>query len=136
MSKLSSIFKGFESSLRVGQQRNEDLYRQHQEVIQELYECQLKQLIKSWKQEFSSQVKLIPLHDQLRDFFRRDEIHFVAINGTCKAERKTQFLFFYARAYGIRGSLDFKGTPPTLRYHKWSLKQDVSIASLVTILAY
>ena len=40
MSKLSSIFKGFESSLRVGQQRNEDLYRQHQEVIQELYECQ------------------------------------------------------------------------------------------------
>ena len=81
MSKLSSIFKGFESSLRVGQQRNEDLYRQHQEVIQELYECQLKQLIKPWKPEFSSSVKLIRLHDQIRDFFCRDEIHFVAIDG-------------------------------------------------------
>jgi len=136
MSKLSSIFKGFESSLRVGQQRNEDLYRQHQEVIQELYECQLKQLIKPWKPEFSSSVKLIRLHDQIRDFFGRDEIHFVAIDGTCKAEETTQFLLFYAGAYGARGSLDFKGTPPTLRYHKWSLEQDVSIVAQVTILAY
>jgi len=133
MSKLSSIFKGFESSLRVGQQRNEDLYRQHQEVIQELYECQLKQLIKPWKPEFSSSVKLIRLHDQIRDFFGRDEIHFVAIDGTCKAEETTQFLLFYAGAYGARGSLDFKGTPPTLRYHKWSLEQDVSIVAQVPI---
>ena len=133
MSKLSDIFQGFESSLRVGQQRNEDLYRQHQEVIQELYECQLKQLIKPWKSEFSSSVKLIRLHDQIRDFFGRDEIHFVAIDGTCKAEETTQFLLFYAGAYGARGSLDFKGTPPTLRYHKWSLEQDVSIVAQVPI---
>jgi hypothetical protein len=117
----------------VGQERNEILYRQHLEVIEELYHCQLRDLVKPWQSEFSSQLKLIRLRDQIRDFFGRDEVHFVAIDGTCKAEETTQFLLFYAGAYGARGSLDLKGTPPTLRYHKWSLEQDVSVVAQVPI---
>lgn len=133
MSKLSSIFKGFESSLRVGQERNEVLYHQHKEVVQQLYELKLQELIKSWKEEFESPLKLIRLRDQIRDFFGRDEINFVAIDGTCKAEETTQFLLFYAGAYGARGSLELKNNPSTLRYHKWSLEQDVSIVAQVPI---
>jgi len=117
----------------VGQERNEILYRQHLEVIEELYHCQLRDLVKPWQSEFSAQLKLIRLRDQIRDFFGRDEVHFVAIDGTCKAEETTQFLLFYAGAYGARGSLDLKGTPPTLRYHKWSLEQDVSVVAQVPI---
>jgi hypothetical protein len=133
ISKLSSIFKGFESSLRVGQERDEHLYYQHLEIVRELYQCQLQELIKSWKAEFSPELKLIRLRDQIRDFFGRDEIHFVAIDGTCKAEETTRFLLFYAGAYGARGSLDLKGSPPTLRYHKWSLEQDVSVVAQVPV---
>lgn len=103
------------------------------EIVEELYQCQLQDLVKPWKPEFSSQLKLIRLRDQIRDFFGRDEVHFVAIDGTCKAEETTQFLLFYAGAYGARGSLDLKGTPPTLRYHKWSLEQDVSVVAQVPI---
>lgn len=117
----------------MGQERNEILYSQHLEVIEELYHCQLRDLVKPWQSEFSSQLKLIRLRDQIRDFFGRDEVHFVAIDGTCKAEETTQFLLFYAGAYGARGSLDLKGTPPTLRYHKWSLEQDVSVVAQVPI---
>lgn len=119
--------------MRFGQERNETLYRQHLEVIQELYQLQLKDLVKAWKPDFSTQPKLIRLRDQIRDFFGRDEVHFVAIDGTCKAEETTQFLLFYAGAYGARGSLDLKGTPPTLRYHKWSLEQDVSVVAQIPI---
>lgn len=119
--------------MRVGQQRNEELYRQHLQVVEELYKCKLKDLVKDWNAEFSSQMKLIRLRDQIRDFFGRDEVNFVAIDGTCKAEETTQFLLFYAGAYGARGSLDLKGTPPTLRYHKWSLEQDVSVVAQVPI---
>ncbi|EAZ87999.1 hypothetical protein [Crocosphaera chwakensis] len=133
MSKLSSIFKGFESSLRVGQKRNEELYHQHLEVVQELYNLQLKDLIKSWQSDFTSPMELIELRDQIRDCFGRDDIHFVAIDGTCKAEETTQFLLFYAGAYGARGSLELKNDPPILRYHKWSLEQDVSIVAQVPI---
>jgi hypothetical protein len=103
------------------------------EVVEDLYQCKLQDLVKPWKSEFSSQMKLIRLRDQIRDFFGRDEVHFVAIDGTCKAEETTQFLLFYAGAYGARGSLDLKGTPPTLRYHKWSLEQDVSVVAQVPI---
>lgn len=103
------------------------------EVVEELHKCKLKELIKDWNPEFSSQMKLIRLRDQIRDFFGRDEVTFVAIDGTCKAEETTQFLLFYAGAYGARGSLDLKGTPPTLRYHKWSLEQDVSVVAQVPI---
>ena len=133
MSKLSDIFKGFESSLREGQKRNEELYSQHQEVVEELYELQLKELVKSWKDEFSSPSKIRRLRDQLRDFFGRDEVHFVAIDGTCKAEETAQFLLFYAGAYGARGSLDVQSDSSRLKYQKWSLEQDVSIVAQVPI---
>jgi hypothetical protein len=133
VSKLSNIFRGFEESLRFGQDRSESLYEQHVDVVQELYDCKLKDLVKAWKTEFSSQPKLIRLRDQIRDFFGRDEVHFVAIDGTCQAEETSQFLLFYAGAYGAKGSLDLKGTPPTLRYHKWSLEQDVSVVAQVPI---
>ncbi|WP_413167735.1 hypothetical protein ACL6C3_13665 [Capilliphycus salinus ALCB114379] len=93
----------------------------------------LKDLVKPWNPQFSTQPKLIRLRDQIRDFFGRDEIHFVAVDGTCKAEETSEFLLFYAGAYGARGSLDLKGTPPTLRYHKWSLEQDVSVVAQVPI---
>ncbi|MBR8834351.1 MAG: hypothetical protein DSM106950_10030 [Stigonema ocellatum SAG 48.90 = DSM 106950] len=119
--------------MRFGQERNEELYRQHLEVVEELYKCKLRDLVKPWNSEFSSQMKLIRLRDQIRDFFGRDEVNFVAIDGTCKAEETTQFLLFYAGAYGARGSLDLKGIPPALRYHKWSLEQDVSVVAQVPI---
>ena len=133
MSKLSDIFKGFEASLRVGQQRNEELYLQHQSVVQELYDLQLKELVKSWKKEFESPSRLIKIHEHIRAFFGRDEITFVAIDGTCRAEETTEFLLFYAGAYGAKGSLNFNDNPPILKYNKWSLEQDVSVVAQVPI---
>lgn len=66
-------------------------------------------------------------------FFGRDDISFVAIDGTCRAEETTEFLLFYAGAYGARGSLNFNDTPPVLKYSKWSLEQDVSVVAQVPI---
>src|SRR5262249_1189218 len=70
---------------------------------------------------------------ELLNFFDRDEIQFVSIDGTCKKDPFSDFMVFSSIAYGVRGKVSLQGDPPTLKYERRSMEEDVSFVAYVPV---
>jgi hypothetical protein len=131
-SAISSIFGSYQTSLRFSQSRYRDLYSERAMNALEFYEAFLNQLIVEFK-EFKDDNLRRRVRRDIAEFFDRDEIQFVAIDGTCDKDPFSDFMVFSSIAYGIRGKVSLLGDPPTLRYERRSMEEDVSIVSYVPV---
>lgn len=132
MSKIAEIYKGYSQALKDSQRNYTDLYRERAANAAEFYEKFLHRLVRSFaglrEPAGGRQVK-----QRLEDFFGTSEIEFVAIDGSCAKDSFSDFIVFFAAAYGVKGVVSFEGEPPQTRYKRWSMDQDVSLVAYVPV---
>ncbi|HOW14043.1 hypothetical protein [Methanosarcina sp.] len=97
------------------------------------YEEFLNGLIINYYEIFSKPHSMGLIDNKIHEYFQKEEIQFVAIDGTCSADPFKDFMVFFAAAYGVRGKIRIETQPPRLTYERWSMDQDVSLVSYVPV---
>ena len=133
MSILSNIFKCYKESLDHSLGLYEDSYKTTAENGKKFYNDFLKDYIIDFESQFSNPHSLNKINEKMRDYFQKDDIQFVAIDGTCSADPFNDFMVFFAAAYGVRGKIQMQTQPPKMSYERWSMDQDVSLVAYVPI---
>ena len=70
---------------------------------------------------------------KIKEFFGKDELSFVAVDGSNDKHQSAEFLSFYGGAYGARGILNLSENPPEIKYKKWEVERDVTMVAFVPI---
>ena len=132
MSKISEIYEGYSQALIDSQNSYTALYQERAQNAAEFYENFLHRLTCPFaplrEPAGNRQVKR-----RLEDFFGTSEIEFVAIDGSCAKDGFSDFIVFFAAAYGVKGAVSFEGNPPRTHYKRWSMDQDVSLVAYVPV---
>lgn len=131
-SVISAIFSGYRRALRLSQDRYGQLYTERAGNAVAFYEDFLKDLIIGYE-GFRQPALRRQIRREAESFFDRDEIQFVAIDGSCNRDAFTDFMVFSSVAYGVRGEISLRGDPPTLQYKRRSMDEDVSFVSYVPV---
>lgn len=131
MSIISRIFNCYKESLDNSIQMYEDSYTQSANNALEFYNSFLKDLIIDYGKQFSQPYHISQINEKMKEFFQKDEIQFVAIDGTCSADPFNDFMVFFAAAYGVRGRIQIQTSK--LAYERWSMDQDVSLVAYVPV---
>ena len=131
-SAISSIFGSYHGALKFSQARFRDLYTERAENAVDFYEKFLNRLIVGFS-GFTNEALRRSVRRDLLSFFDRDEIQFVSIDGTCKKDPFSDFMVFSSIAYGVRGKVSLQGDPPTLKYERRSMEEDVSFVAYVPV---
>ncbi|MFW9944910.1 MAG: hypothetical protein ACFFB7_07925 [Candidatus Sifarchaeia archaeon] len=113
--------------------RYEDAYRVVSENSLSFYNDFLKTLIKDYSKMYRTPSRLNRIVTNTTNYFERTEIPFVAIDGTCSNDAFSDFMVFFAAAYGVQGSVQIESEPPKLKYNRWSMDQDVSLVAYVPV---
>lgn len=131
-SVISAIFSSYRRALDLSQEEYSRLYTERATNAVAFYEDFLKDLIVGF-----DGFQDAPLRRQIRRaaeaFFDRDEIPFVAIDGTCKRDPFADFMVFSAIAYGVRGEISLRGDPPTLQYKRRTMDEDISFVAYLPV---
>jgi len=69
----------------------------------------------------------------IKKFFGKDELNFVAVDGSNDKHQSAEFLSFYGGAYGARGTLKLSENPPVIEYKRWEIERDVTMVAFVPI---
>ncbi len=129
---ISAIFSSYREALKLSQERYSQLYGERAVNAIEFYEDLLKDLIIRFD-EFKEPSLRRQIRGTAEAFFGKDDIQFVAIDGTCKKDPFTDFMVFSSIAYGVRGEISLQGDPPTLKYKRRSMDEDVSMVAYVPV---
>ncbi|MCS7214696.1 MAG: hypothetical protein RMI30_00825 [Thermodesulfovibrio sp.] len=133
MSTISKIFGNYKNSLDYSKKRYQELYIERVSNAQAFYKDFFYKLIKQYKPIFSNSGNLYRLKREILKFFEKEQIDFVAIDGTCSKEPFKDFIIFFGGAYGAKGSISIEGEPPKVRYQKWEINKDVSMVAYIPI---
>jgi len=71
--------------------------------------------------------------NHIKQFFLKDELSFLAIDGSNDKHKSAEFLSFYGGAYGAKGTLSLSDNPPKIKYKKWDISKDVTMVAFVPI---
>ena len=129
---ISSIFSSYRQSLELSQARYTQLYTERAVNAIAFYKDFLKDLILKFD-GFQEAALRRQIRNRVEAFFGTDDIQFVAIDGTCKKDPFTDFMVFSSIAYGVRGEISLQGDPPTLKYKRRSMDEDVSMVAYVPV---
>jgi hypothetical protein len=133
MSRISHIFSCYEESLKHSIDRYEKAYAAVSRNSLNFYNDFLNTLVKDYSKIYSNPAGLNRMVSKTVDYFERKEIPFVAIDGTCSNDPFSDFMVFFAAAYGVQGSIQLESEPPRLKYNRWSMDQDVSLVAYVPV---
>jgi hypothetical protein len=131
-SAISSIFGSYSEALHFSQDRYADLYAERAQNAAEFYEDFLNQLFIQFN-GFKDENLRRRIRRDISNFFDRDEVQFVSIDGTCNKDPFADFMVFSSIAYGVRGKVSLQGDPPTLRYERRSMEEDISFVAYVPV---
>ena len=130
MSTISDILKSYKKSLNITSQRQSKLYSQRSGNVKEFYNKFLKKLIREYN--FESKNFQNRLNDFLEKYFKKKNLSFLAVDGSCDKYQLEEFAIFFAASYGIRGIFDPE-SQPKLSYVRRDLKEDLSMVAYVPI---
>lgn len=133
MSILSKIFNCYKESLDSSIDRYQESYRLTSENGLKFYNDFLNELFIDYGEIFEKQHTMNRIAEKIQAYFEKDEIQFVAIDGTCSADPFNDFMVFFAAAYGVRGKIHLKDESKQLSYERWSMDQDVSLVAYVPV---
>lgn len=133
MSEVSAIYKQYEESLKKSRKEYEESIKEWADALSSIYNKYLEDFISSFGNEFESQIGRIKAKETASSFFGREELPFVAIDGSCYKEEHEGFLSFYGGAYGSRGNVTFEADTAKLQYERWGLSEDVSMVSFLPL---
>jgi hypothetical protein len=133
MSILSKIFNCYKESLDSSINRYQDSYNLTSENGLKFYNDFLNELFIDYGEVFSKPHTMSRISEKIADYFQKDDIQFVAIDGTCSADPFNDFMVFFAAAYGVRGRIHLNDEKKKLSYERWSMDQDVSLVAYVPV---
>jgi len=133
MSIISGIFNCYQESLKKSLERYENAYISNAQNALQFYDNFLNQLVIDYGKMYSNPHMLNQLISKIEEYFQKREIPFVAIDGTCSRDPFSDFMVFFAAAYGVKGCVYIESQPPMLRYERWSMDQDVSLVAYVPV---
>ncbi len=133
MSRISEIYRGYRDALRESQARYEELYMARVGAVREFYRTWFHNLIITYPGRWKKQVYIDRIRRDAEAFFGRREIDFCAVDGSCFKDPFTDFMVFFGASYGVKGRLSLTGSPPHLKYERWSMDQDVSMVAYVPV---
>lgn len=129
---ISAVFGSYRRALDLSQERYSQLYTERAANALAFYEDFLKDLIVEFD-GFQKASLRRQIRREVESFFDRDDIQFVAIDGTCKKDPFTDFMVFSSIAYGVRGEISLCGDPPILQYKRRTMDEDVSFVAYVPV---
>lgn len=131
--EISRIMMGYKSALDKSRERYENMYKDRFENTKTFYDVFLKNLIITLRDRYGEEYKKKELMRLIRNFFRKDILKFIAVDGTCYKHQLTDYMVFFGAAYAIRGSIDLISYPPKIKYERFSAEEDVSMVAYVPI---
>lgn len=129
---ISGIFDGYRRALNLSQERYTELYTERAANAIDFYNNFLKNLIVKFD-SFQEAALRRRIKREVEAFFGRDEIQFVAVDGTCKKDPFTDFMVFSSIAYGVRGTISLQGDPPIIQYKRRGMDEDISFVAYVPV---
>lgn len=133
MSKISEIFDSYKESLDQSLTRYETAYKTTAENALGFYQSFLKDHLVDHCSKYANEAAMSRILERTQNYFQRSEIPFIAIDGTCSKYPFSDFMVFFAAAYGIKGTVNLETRPPGLKYERWSIDQDVSMVAYVPL---
>ena len=126
MSEISKIYKTYRKTLDKTYDEQKKIWKAVKERTVSFYGEFLKNLI-------TVSGSGILIKESARELFGRDEIKFVAIDGSSIKEEFSEFLVFYGGAYAVRGSIKLLESPERVKYERWDFRSDKSIVAYMPL---
>ncbi|WP_457557929.1 hypothetical protein [Candidatus Harpocratesius sp.] len=131
-SKISKILSGYKSSLEHAKKLYEDEYNLRMDNALKFFDDFLNnKLIDFSSLNDADSPKYLRIVDKLRKI--SEQIKFVAIDGTCFKEKLDPYIVFFSCAYAVRGNIDLNTENHSVKYEKWSIKEDKSVVSYLPV---
>jgi len=131
MQSISKIFKSYKDTLDNTYNQQLDNISKIRQRVEDFYKIFLKNLIINYGEIIRDNHKNFLIKENVEKLFGKDNIKFVAIDGSSFKEEFSEFMVFYGGAYAIRGSIKLKDH--TIEYEKWDIKYDKSIVAYIPI---
>jgi len=136
MSKLSQMYEYWKNSIVNAMKRYDENMKESLKHIQDFYTEVLKNYIIDWSKYFGNENFRHNLRQKIEIFFGKNEINFVAIDGTCVKDEGSNFITFFAGAYGARGKIIMKPEGEKIKYERWDFARDVTMMAQIPVYHY
>lgn len=133
MSELSDIYSQFEDSLKDARSQYDESLKEWSEIIMGCHDDYLHRYLHSFGNDFQSQMGRMRARKTAKSFLGREQIPFVAIDGSCDKDDQEGFISFYGGAYGSRGEISFEADSANLKYERWEFDKDVSMVAFLPV---
>ena len=133
MGKLSDIYTAYKRNLDQAQEDYEKSVKERAINSKKFYDEFFKNLIVNHGPSVKNPIFIDQVTAKIHDFFGKDSLNFVAIDGSCDKHNSNEFISFYGGAYGSRGTLTLAQSPPIIDYKKWEIDKDVSMVAFVPV---
>lgn len=133
MSKLSQMYGYWKDSIKTSMKRYDENLEKSLTHLQDFYNTVLKDYIIDWSKYFENQAFRHSLRKKIESFFGKSEINFVAIDGTCIKDEGSNFITFFAGAYGARGKIIIKHEGEKIKYERWDFARDVTMMAQIPV---
>jgi hypothetical protein len=131
MGRISEIISSFSDGLEQSMQEHEQSIIESRKHSEDFYNKFFKKLIvtiPSSNPAFSEKMEV-----EIRKFFGKEDLEFVAIDGSCDKRAAKEYISFFSCAYGAKGTIKLSSNDKQIEYHKWSLEEDVSHVAFLEI---
>lgn len=128
---LSETLRKYEQALTESNQRQEGLYSKRNIAVKRFYDTFMKQVIRKYESKTSDKKWIDSTTSRIREFFGKDKIIFLAVDGTSDKVPLEEYAVFFAASYGVRGQ--FSLNDYTTSYIKRDLSEELSMVAYVPI---
>ncbi|WP_039767040.1 hypothetical protein [Caldicellulosiruptor sp. F32] len=136
MSKLSQMYSFWKNSITQSKVRFNTNLSSIFQALSGFYENVMPDFAIEWDSFFSNPTFRHQLSQKIESFFQKREINFVAIDGTCTKWESSNYLIFFAGAYGARGKIILAPYSEKIKYEKWDFSRDVTMMAQIPIMPY
>src|SRR2546430_1769478 len=128
VSELSKVYGQYQGSLVSSQHEYEDRLKAHAKSLKSRFEELVHEFVASFSNYSENQMDRLDVKRLAGQFFETTKIAFVAIDGSRHKQQSANFISFFGGAYGSKGIISLSEPTGTIRYHRWDLNREVSIA--------
>jgi len=133
LSRISNIFSTYKKNLDISYNQILEKREKEKQKVQIFYKEFLNRLIVNYG-EYIEKNNFLHIKEKIKLLFDgKDDISFVAIDGTSFKEIFSDFIVFSGGAYAIKGNLKLLKNDFKIEYKRWDLRLDKSIVSYLPI---
>lgn len=122
----------YREALTASQQRQNQLYSKRSISTEKFYNKFLHRLIKKYDLKIIDEAWVTLLLDNVRRFFNKNDLTFLAVDGTSDKVHLEEYAVFFAASYGVKGTFSLDRLKSVV-YDNRDLTEELSMISYVPI---